>query len=145
LGVHCNALVDASGRTVLLHGVNVRIQGIFDVALDGGRTPFLQVPPFTLDDAKHIRAVGFNALRLALNWSGLEPTDGGGFVDAYLDRVAAVVDACKTAGLYVLLDLHQDGYSKELSGDGAPLWAIVPPPSKAYKSPLSDADAQLAN
>lgn len=125
--------------------MNARIQGIWDVALDGGRTPFLQVPSFTQDDATHIRAVGFNALRLALQWSGVEPVDGGGFVDAYLDKVAAAVAMCKTAGLLVLLDIHQDQYSKELGGDGAPLWAIDPPPSKAYSSPLSDADTQLAS
>src|SRR3954465_1344637 len=29
LGVHCNALVDAQGRTVFLHGVNARIDGVF--------------------------------------------------------------------------------------------------------------------
>jgi endoglycosylceramidase len=145
LGVHCKALVDAEGRTVLLHGVNARIKGIWDVALDGGRTPFLEVPAFTADDAKRIRAVGFNALRLPLQWSGVEPTEDGGLSDAYLDRVADVVAFCKAADLLILIDLHQDLYSKELGGDGAPLWAIVPPPAKAFSSPLDAADSDLAS
>jgi hypothetical protein len=39
LGVHCNALVDTSGRTVLLHGVNARVAGVFDVTFTDGRLP----------------------------------------------------------------------------------------------------------
>ncbi len=138
LGVHCNALVDAEGRTVLLHGVNARVSGIFDVTFTDGRAPVEAVPDFTQDDANGIRAVGFNALRLPLDWSGLEPTATGGFDDTYLDRVAAVVGDCAAAGLYVLLDFHQDAYSKEIGEDGAPLWAIVPPPTQLLGGPLTD-------
>jgi endoglycosylceramidase len=42
----------------------------------------------------------------------------------------------------VLIDLHQDAYSKEIGEDGAPLWAIQPPPTMLLQGPLTDLDAR---
>src|SRR5487761_2285054 len=74
LGVHCNQLVDSQGRAVLLHGMNARVEGVFDVSFTDGRLPNETVPPFTGADAARIRALGFNALRLPMQWSAVEPT-----------------------------------------------------------------------
>jgi endoglycosylceramidase len=137
LGVHCNALVDTSGRTVLLHGVNARVAGVFDVTFTDGRLPVEAVPVFTAADAARIRALGFNALRLPISWSGVEPTEDGGISASYLDNIAAVTAMCAAAGVFVIVDLHQDSYSKEIGEDGAPLWAIVPPPTQLLGGPLS--------
>ncbi len=71
-----------------------------------------------------------------MNWSAVEPTATGGFDDSYLDAVAGVTALCQTAGLYVLLDFHQDAYSKEIGEDGEPLWAIVPPPMDLLGGPM---------
>lgn len=136
LGVQCNALVDTSGRTVLLHGVNARVEGVFDVTFTDGRLPVETVPAFTAADAARIHALGFNALRLPVSWSGIEPTEDGGIDDSYLDNIAAVTAMCATAGLFVIVDFHQDSYSKEIGEDGAPLWAIVPPPTQLLGGPL---------
>jgi endoglycosylceramidase len=136
LAVHCNALVDAQGRTVLLHGLNARVAGVFDVTFTDGRAPLQTIPVFGAADAARIRQLGFDALRLAVNWSGIEPNDGAGFVESYLDQVAAVVDACRAADVLVLVDFHQDDYSKEIGEDGAPYWAIQPPPSMVHGGPL---------
>ena len=129
LGVRCGQLVDAQGRVVFLRGVNARVAGVFDVTFSDGRMPNEPLPPYTADDAAQMRAFGFDALRLPINWSGVEPTMTGGFDEGYLDRVSAVVDLASQAGIGVLLDLHQDAYSKEIGEDGAPLWAIIPPPT----------------
>ena len=139
--MHCNALVDAQGRTVLLHGVNARVNGVFDVSFDDGRLPNETIPDFGADDAARIRALGFNALRLPIQWSAIEPTDanGGTYEDAYLDTVAGVVATCGNAGVLVLLDFHQDAYSKEIGEDGAPLWAIQPPPAQLLGGPMGGA------
>jgi endoglycosylceramidase len=37
-----------------------------------------------------------------------------------------------------VVDLHQDAYSKEIGEDGAPLWAIQPPPDMLLEGPLTD-------
>lgn len=142
LSTRCGNLVDAQGRSVVLFGVNARVEGVFDVDLGPGRVPLQPIPPFTREDARRIREAGFNVLRLPMQWSGVEPTESGGFSSVYLDRVAAVVTLCREAGLWVLLDLHQDAYSKEIGEDGAPLWAIVPPPKRLLEGPLTDLAAR---
>jgi len=143
LGVRCNALVDTKGRTVLLHGLNARVAGVFDDTFTDGRLPLMTLPTFAAEDATRIRALGFNALRLAVSWSGLEPTEDGGVQSSYLDAVAAVTSMCGAAGVLVLIDLHQDAYSKEIGQDGAPLWAISPPPTQLLGGPLTDLSTRL--
>lgn len=140
LSIRCGALVDDRGREVRLHGINARVEGVFDVALDGGRTPLEAIPPFGPADATRMRELGFSALRLPIQWSGVEPTETGGFDDGYLARVRAAIDTAHAAGLYVLVDFHQDAYSKEIGEDGAPYWAIVPPPPQKLEGPLDDLD-----
>ena len=140
VSTQCAQLVDAEGRVIFLHGINARINGVFDVTFDDGRKELESIPAFTADDATSMRALGFNALRLPINWSGLEPVDGKGFNEAYLDKVAAVVALVATAKLRVLIDFHQDAYSKEIGEDGAPLWAIKPAPTKLLEGPLTDLD-----
>lgn len=137
-GIHCNALVDSDGRSVMLHGVNARVRGLFDVTFTDGRVALEEIPDFTEADAARMRSLGYNTLRLPVNWSGLEPTEDGGFVEAYLTRLAEVVEHCKKAGIYVFFSIHQDAYSKEIGQDGAPLWAIKPPPTKLLEGPLKD-------
>jgi len=129
LGSKCGHLIDAQGRVVVLRGVNARVDGIFDVTWDPTQPPLMPLTMFDATDAAGIRQFGFDALRLPLSWSAVEPTMTGGFDEGYLDQVANVVALCQAAGVQVLLDLHQDAYSKELGGDGAALWAIDPAPT----------------
>ncbi|MEM7153938.1 MAG: cellulase family glycosylhydrolase [Myxococcota bacterium] len=128
---------DSLDRVVILRGVNARVEGIFDVTFDDGRLPLEEVPVFTASDADQMRALGFNVLRLPLNWSGIEPEQGV-YDQAYLDRVDEVVQYCAAVGIWVILDFHQDAYSKEIGEDGAPLWAIQPPPTELLGGPLGD-------
>jgi endoglycosylceramidase len=132
-------LRDEFGRELLLRGINARVEGLFDVTFDDGREPLEPIPAFTEDDARQMAAMGFNFLRLPINWSGLEPEQGG-FSRTYLERLHQVVDWCRDAGLYVLIDFHQDAYSKEIGEDGAPRWAIVPQPETLMGGPLTDLD-----
>ncbi len=140
-GTRCGQLVDAEGRVVFLRGVNARVRDVFDVTFDDGRAPLEAIPAFGADDAQEMRAFGFDALRLPIDWSGIEPSDGA-FDEAYLDGVAKVIVDAKSAGLVVLLDFHQDGFSKEIGEDGAPLWAIVPVPTMLLGGPLTDLDTR---
>jgi endoglycosylceramidase len=138
LGTRCGQLVDPEGRVRFLRGVNARVEGVFDVTFDDGRVALEEVPPFDATDPGDLRSFGFDALRLPINWSGIEPTEDGGLDEAYLQRIDEVVALAKSAGVMVLLDLHQDAYSKEIGEDGAPLWAIRPPPDMLLEGPLTD-------
>ncbi len=139
LSTRCQHLVDARGRVVILRGVNARVEGVFDVTFTDGRMPVQPIPAFGMEDAQRMRALGFNFLRLPINWSGVEPqmATPAVFDDAYLTRVRAVVDLARRAGLLVLIDFHQDAFSKEIGEDGAPLWAIQPPPERLLGGPIT--------
>ena len=147
IATRCQHFVDAQGRVVILHGINARIEGLFDVSFDDGRMPLEPIPAFTIDDARRMRAMGFSLLRMPVDWSGLEPHDTGSTTldAAYLARMHATVDIARQAGLLVLIDFHEDAYSKEIGEDGAPLWAISPAPTMLLGGPLDDLGQRRAS
>ncbi|MEZ4307197.1 MAG: cellulase family glycosylhydrolase [Polyangiaceae bacterium] len=75
---------------------------------------------------------GLNTVRLLFTWEAYEPSPGE-YDDAYLEAIAGAAKAAREAGLYVIIDFHQDGFSRfsiDGCGDGAPSWALpasVPP------------------
>jgi endoglycosylceramidase len=96
--------------------------------------------PGSGDDFAEMRALGFDMVRLVLDWSQLEPTPGH-YSTLYLDRVAQVVGWAGQQGISVILDMHQDQYSRYIlpgpsttvaglacrssgGSDGAPEWAV---------------------
>jgi hypothetical protein len=106
-------------------------------AYTDGRCPAIvdnsHYPPLCQFDLAQMAALGFNSLRLPLSWSLLEP-ERGHFSQTYLDRAAQVVDWARALGIYVIIDMHQNAYSKfvgpgegvDLSANsGAPAWATI--------------------
>ncbi len=89
-------------------------------------------------DFSQLAPLGYNVLRLNISWSLLEPTPGK-LDENYIKRIAQVVGWAKSAGIYVVIDMHQDAWSKYIytapgetcppptqairGFDGAPLWA----------------------
>lgn len=134
-------LIDDLGREISIRGINARIEGLFDVTFDDGRIALQPIPEFTRQDAEAMVRYGFNVLRLPINWSGMEPHEGE-FSDTYFEKLDEVIRLSRDAGLYVLVDFHQDAWSKEIGEDGAPLWAIVPPPEQLLEGPLEDLAAR---
>ncbi len=122
-------IIDSQGREWLFRGVNARVEGVFDVNFDDGREPLEPIPSFEAADAEAMKQIGFNMLRLPIQWSGIEPQPGE-YDQAYIEKIADIIAICEDAGIQVLVDMHQDAYSKEIGEDGAPLWAIVPPPTQ---------------
>lgn len=111
---------DASGRTVVFHGVNAVYKqapwlpstGAWDAA-----------GSLNEQDAAQLAAWGFNAVRLGVMWPGVAPALGA--VDAaYLARVRGVVRTLAGHGIATLIDLHQDLYSRMFCGEGAPDWLV---------------------
>ena len=128
-------LVDEMGRSWLLRGTNAKFETLFDVTFTDGRMRNGMMPAFADFDAPESARLGFNFVRLAISWSGLEPREGE-FSQEFLELLDRVVDSYEQAGIYVLIDFHEDAYSKEIGEDGAPLWAIIPPPEKLLSGPL---------
>lgn len=150
-------LKDAQGRYLTPHGINVGGSSKVPAAIEGG-IPSYVGKPFALADARdhfaRLRAAGFDSVRLVLIWEGVEPVARGQYDAEYLSYVHALVKAAGEQRLRVLLDLHQDMFSRLLSvkfnnhprgkvgdvestlfaflppyndviqGDGAPRWAL---------------------
>jgi len=108
--------------------------------VEATKPPYEQsTAPASDDDFAQMRALGFDVVRLVLDWSQLEPTPGH-YSTTFLDRVSQVVGWARQQGIYVILDMHQDQYSRYIlptpkkddpsgcspSGgqDGAPRWAV---------------------
>jgi endoglycosylceramidase len=66
---------------------------------------------------------GVNCLRLGIIWDGAEP-EPGKFDEKYLDEIEKKVSWAAMHNIYVMLDMHQDLFSRKFS-DGAPLWATL--------------------
>ncbi|PJJ56170.1 endoglycosylceramidase [Mumia flava] len=98
-------LADRRGRTVQLRGTNL---GKFD--------------DITRADVRAMGAAGFTLLRLPIQWSKVEPTQGH-YDKAYLKHVESVLDWADDEGILVLVDWHQDVYGPAFGFNGIPEWA----------------------
>lgn len=122
LGTDGPAFVDQEGRRVILRGVNA-----------GGRSKFPPFLPFDPGDdfeaaletyADGVAAMGFNVVRLLVIYEAAEPVRGT-YDQAYLSQYDAMVRAFAKRGIYVIVDGHQDLFSRRFHGDGFPDWAIA--------------------
>lgn len=112
-------LVDATGRVLLLHGVNmVEKQVPYYPAAFG----------FGPADAAWLAENGFDVVRLGLLPTGALPGPGE-VSQAYMDHLAQTVDQLSADGIMTLLDVHQDGWGPAVgapgSEDGFPAWMTV--------------------
>lgn len=111
-----NGFLDAQGRRMLLRGFNV-----------AGNA---KVPPFRHDlkdrDYERLRGWGVNVIRLLWIWEAFEPHQGK-YQTEYLEYVRQQIKMAKNQDIQVIVDIHQDGFSRYLiggCGDGFPKWVI---------------------
>jgi endoglycosylceramidase len=116
---------DPQGRVVVLHGLFAVWKQPPYVPSTVDHPDNQQLPSFTEGDADIVRGLGVDAVRLAWNWQGLEPTQGT-YDDDYLNGIANVQGKLAARGVYTVLDSHQDQFNT-LQGDkpGFPKWATL--------------------
>src|ERR1700722_11555998 len=107
-------LTNSDGQVVMLHGLN-------EVYKMAPGEP--SASGFSNDDAAFLAANGFNAVRVGVIWSDLEP-EPGVFNSAYLASIESTVQTLGNHGIYSIIDFHQDAYSTAFGGEGAPDWAV---------------------
>lgn len=108
-------ILDPQGRAMVLHGVNMVYK----------RPPY--APDrigFGRDDARFLARQGFRTVRLGLIWKAVEPRPGH-YDNGYLRRVARTARILADAGIWTMLDFHQDLYNERFQGEGAPDWAVL--------------------
>jgi hypothetical protein len=166
-------IADEQGRMVVLHGMTPASLVDYWSGTDPSKTgappfypidpaayagglcpsnyPVINVPPLCQDDINQMAGFGFDLIRLPISWSLLEPQRGR-FNQTYVDRIAQVVGWAGAAGMYVIIDMHQNAYSRytgisnppPLPGgalpqmqyhSGAPAWATFTDgfPAEDYK------------
>jgi hypothetical protein len=131
-------LVDAEGRVAHLRGVNLSGSSKVPMSPDGStwnpesllfpdRASFVG-RPFPLDQADEhfarLKSWGLTFLRFLVTWEAIEHEGPGRYDEAYLDYLRAVVEKAAGHGLLVLIDPHQDVWSRLSGGDGAPAWTF---------------------
>ena len=103
---------DAQGRVVFLRGLNYSNRS--------------KRPPFTTwmreSHFDQMAYMGCNAVRLLLSWEKVEPQKGL-YDQAYLQHMDKVIGWCEKRNIWVILDMHQDIWSRAIGGNGAPFWA----------------------
>jgi len=169
-------LKDDYGRYVFFHGVNVSgstkvpmsVGGRFVTTesfgepLNKGKPSYLGLPfpghigkavsldeikGYAREEFKKLKADGFNAVRLLINWEGVEPERKGEYDEDYLESIRQVVESANEYGIYVLLDMHQDAFSRHLIGGyNEQPWYEDPPGSgnRVYPPPGSIENTILA-
>ena len=137
-----HAFVDEYGREVLFHGSSAVVKGwpwypewkTFSTDISMSK-----------EDFEWMQKLGLNFLRLGVMWPGLEPVRGE-YNETYLDQIDAIVTIAGKHGVYVMLDMHQDGLSEFFCGEGFPSWAVrriddehkwYQPFKKPYPAPYS--------
>ena len=107
-------VTDATGRVVIVHGINMvyKLPPYYPAAAGFGN-----------DDAAFLQSVGFNAVRVGVIWKAVEP-EPGVYDDGYLNRIAQTVATLARHGIVSLLDFHQDLLNELFQGEGVPDWAV---------------------
>ncbi len=108
-------VLDDDGAVLVLRGINV---------ISAAKSDPERLARIDASDVERIATRwGFNFVRLLIFWDALEPRPGE-IDQGYLDAVAERVDLLHAAGVWVMLDMHQDVYAAKFCCDGAPEWAI---------------------
>ncbi len=129
---------DEHGRTLMLRGVNLGGSSkvpftpngatyIREGFFDHRRVSFVG-RPFPLSEADEhfarLRSWGLTFLRLLVTWEAIEHAGPGLYDESYLDYLYQVVRKAGEYGISLLIDPHQDVWSRFSGGDGAPGWTL---------------------
>ena len=107
---------DPEGRTLIFHGQNVVYKTDPYIPSDGDFDP-----DNSLNDKDIADLIGWgqNFVRLGVMWEAVERT-AGKYDEAYLDKVEALINKLGQAGIYTLVDMHQDVFARSICGEGFP-------------------------
>jgi hypothetical protein len=128
---------DSEGRSMILRGVNLGGDCKLPYPYGGTHHPTdfsdhrdvsFVGRPFPLEEADEhlgrLRHWGFNCVRLLTTWEAIEHSGPGEYDRTYLDYLEEVVRLAGVHGLYVMIDFHQDVWSRMTGGSGAPGWTF---------------------
>ena len=130
--------IDETGRTLSLRGVNLSGSAKVPASPDGAtwikeslanhRNVSFVNRPLPLDEAdshfSRLKSWGFTTIRLVITWEAVEHAGPGIYDTAYLKYLTELVKKADEHGMSVIIDPHQDAWSRFTGGDGAPGWTL---------------------
>ena len=124
-------ITDELGRTLILRGVNLGGSSKIPFAEaenPKGRSVSFTGRPFPLEEAEEhfekLSCWGLTFTRFIVTWEALEHSGPGIYDESYLDYLEKIFFAAEKKGVSILLDPHQDVWSRRSGGDGAPNWTM---------------------
>lgn len=109
---------DAHGRYVSFHGVNASCSTKAPEVDTKNAANYIG-RPFQEDQLdvhfRYLRDKGFNSIRLLVTWEAVEPNAKGVYDEGYLAYLRKVVETAARYNIYVLMDMHQDMFSRHLN------------------------------
>eukprot|EP01132_Coremiostelium_polycephalum_P008414 gene8414-10332_t len=125
--------VDEYGRTRLFHGLNAVYKIPPYHPTMGDFDPNNSLGP---EDIANLQSWGFNAIRLGVMWPGVEPSRDQ-INQTYLDTMSLLVNQLGNAGIYTIVDFHQDILNRRFCGEGIPDWAVeLKPNAPQFPEPI---------
>ena len=107
---------DPQGRMMIFHGQNVVYKTPPYIPSDGAFDPNKSLND---EDVANLVLWGQNFVRLGVMWEAVERSPGK-YDDEYLDKVEQLINKLGEAGIYTLVDMHQDVFSRSICGEGFP-------------------------
>ncbi|CAF3794333.1 unnamed protein product [Adineta steineri] len=123
--------IDEYGRVRIFHGVNV----VYKLPpFLPNLTDFDPQNSLTNDDLNNLHQWGFNVIRFYTSWMGVNPTSETEINQQYLSQLLKAVQMMEDKGIYALLDVHQDVFSRYFCGEGVPDWVAKKLDDDVFKS-----------
>ena len=104
------------GRYAIFHGVNVVVKLPPFIPDTENFDPYVS---FTDEDIKILKRLGMNLVRLGVIWESIEFSEGQ-YNSTHLEKMSDIVKKLELNGITVIIDAHQDMFSRLFCGEGAP-------------------------
>ena len=108
--------VDDKMRVNIFHGVNVVVKLPPFIPTTDKFDPFNSLSE---EDIKYFKKFGFNLVRLGVIWESIERAPGQ-YDYNHLEKIEQIVNLLGNNGIYVIIDAHQDVFSRTFCGEGVP-------------------------
>ena len=104
------------GRYAIFHGVNVVVKLPPFIPDTEKFDPYIS---FTDKDIEILKRLGINLVRLGIIWESIEYSEGQ-YNSTHLEKMSEIVDKLEKNDITVIIDAHQDMFSRLFCGEGAP-------------------------
>mmetsp|Transcript_28635 Transcript_28635/g.50911 ORF Transcript_28635/g.50911 Transcript_28635/m.50911 type:complete len:530 (-) Transcript_28635:411-2000(-) len=108
--------VDDLGRTRIFHGLNAVVKIAPYIPITDHFDPQMSISD---EDIANLTSWGFNFIRLGVMWQAVEYAPQQ-YNLTYLAEMNTLINKLGAAGIYTLVDAHQDIFARQFCGEGVP-------------------------